>query len=69
MFVRKSTIVRRMSGPSKIVGVLPVLSGPVDKVDLRHLGLKSHSQGLQKILLRNELEKCLNLTGKLKTKP
>ena len=49
MFIRKSTIVRRMSGPSKIVGVLPVLSGPVDKVDLRHLGLKSHSQGLQKI--------------------
>ena len=69
MFVRKSTIVRRMSGPSKIVGVLPVLSGPVDKVDLRHIGLKSHSQGLQKILLRNELEKCLNLTGKLNTKP
>ena len=57
MFVRKSTILRRMSGPSKIVGVLPVISGPVDKVDLRHLGLKSHSQGLQKILLRNELEK------------
>ena len=69
MFVRKSTIVRLMSDPSKIVGVLPVISGPVDKVDLRHIGLKSHSQGLQKILLRNELEKCLNLTGKLNTKP
>ena len=69
MFVKKSTIVRRMSGSSKIVGVLPVLSGPIDKVDLRHLGLKSNSQGLQEILLRNELEKCLNVTGKLNTKP
>ena len=69
MFVRKSTLVRQISGPSKIVGVLPVLSDPVDRVDLHHLGLKSHSQGLQKILLRNELEKCLNLTGKLNTKP
>ena len=53
MFIRKSTIVRRMSVPSKISGVLPVLSGSFDKVDLSHLGLKSHSQDLQKIYLRN----------------
>ena len=53
MFIRKSTIVRRMSGPSKIFGLLAVLSGSGDKVDLSHLGLKSHSQGMQKILLRN----------------
>ena len=34
-----------MSGPSKNFGVLPVLSGSGYKVDLSHLGLKSHSQG------------------------
>ena len=63
MIIRKSTIVRRMSGPSKMFGV-PVLLRSGYNVDLSHLGLKSHSQGLQKILLRNQLEKCLNLTGK-----
>ena len=60
---------RLISGASKIFGVLPVLSGSGDKVDLSHLGLKSHSQGLPKILLRYKLENCLNLIGKLNTNP
>ena len=34
-----------MSDSSKNFGVLPVLSGSGYKVDLSHLGIKSHSQG------------------------
>ena len=53
MFVRKPTIVRRMSGPSKNFGVPPVLLGSGDKADLSHLKLKSRIKGLPKILLHN----------------